>query len=47
MKDTRAFGHGVVINLPIFSLTTVKYQDGVIRFFFPKDVDAGQISRAA
>ena len=43
MKVTTVFGEGIVVNLPIFNRIAVKYQDGVIRYFFPKDVDAGQI----
>lgn len=46
MKVTTAFGEGIIINLPIFDRIAVKYQDGVIRYFFQKDVDEGQIKPA-
>ena len=47
MKVTTSFGEGVIINLPIFNRIAVKYQDGVIRYFFPKDVDEGKITPTA
>ena len=47
MKVTTAFGEGIVVNLPIFNRIAVRYQDGVIRYFFPKDVDEGKITPTA
>ena len=47
MKVSTAFGEGIIINLPVFNRIAVRYQDGMIRYFFPKDVDAGEIRPAA
>ena len=47
MKVTTAFGEGTIVNLPVFNRIAVRYKDGVIRYFFPKDVDEGLIKPAA
>ena len=47
MTVTTVYGDGIVINLPIFNRITVKYPDGVIRYFFPADVECGRIRPAA
>lgn len=46
-KVTTVFGEGIIINLPVFNRIAVRYQDGMIRYFFPKDVDEGLIKPAA
>ena len=47
LKVTTLYGDGIIINLPVNNRIAVKYEDGIIRYFWPEDVVSGRIRPAA
>ena len=47
LKVTTLFGNGIVVNLPVNGLISVRLEDGTIRYFFQDDVVTGRIRPAA
>ena len=43
MKVITSFGEGIVVNLPVRGRIAVQYPNGVVRFFWPEDVEKGAI----